>query len=86
MILHVYVFFASQIRFVSCDFMCDCDINLVIKLQICSKYFTRFENEVFVHESVGGMGEIIDEVHMSLTCKMFDVENVQLESSNKLSS
>jgi hypothetical protein len=35
---------------------------------------------------VGGVGEIIDEVHMSLTCRMFDVENVQLESSNKLSS
>jgi hypothetical protein len=43
-------------------------------------YSTRFENKVFIHESVGGVGEITSEVHMSLTCSVFDVENVQLES------
>jgi hypothetical protein len=57
--------------FVSCDFMCVCVFNLVIKLQICSKYSTRFENEIFINESVGGLGEIIGQVHMNLTCKVF---------------
>jgi hypothetical protein len=71
---------------VSCDFMCVYVSNLVIKFLICSKYFTRFENEGFIHESVGGVGEITSEVHMShLTCSMFDVENVQLESGSNLS-
>jgi hypothetical protein len=51
-----------------------------------SKYSTRFENEVFIHESVGGVGEITGEVHMSLTCSVFHVENVQPKSGNNLSS
>jgi hypothetical protein len=59
--------------------MCVGVSNLVIKLQIHSMYSTRFENEVFIHESVGGVGEITSEVHMSLTCSVFDVENVELE-------
>jgi hypothetical protein len=66
--------------------MCVCVSNLVIQLQIHSKYFIRFENEVFLHESVGGMGGIIDEVHMNLTCSVFDVENVFLAFGNNLSS
>jgi hypothetical protein len=80
MILHVFVSFALQLRFVSCDFMCVCVSNIVIKLQICSMYFTRFENEVFIHESVGGVGEIISAVNMNLTCKvfMFKMYNVSL--------
>ncbi len=61
----------------SCDFTCVCVFNLVIKFQICSKYSTRFENMVFIHESVGRVGEISGEVHMSLTCSMFNVENLQ---------
>ncbi len=65
---------------------CVCVSNLVIKLQIRSKYSTRFENEVFIHESVGGVDEITSEVHMNLTCSMFDVENVQPESGSNLSS
>jgi len=32
---------------------------------------------VFIHESVGRVGEISGEVHMSLTCSMLDVENLQ---------
>jgi hypothetical protein len=63
-----------------------CVSNLVIKFQIRSKYSTRFENEVFIHESVGGVGEIIGEVHMSLTCSMFNVENVQPKFDSNLSS
>jgi hypothetical protein len=55
---------------------CVCVSNLVIKLQICSKYSTRFGNKVFIHESVGGVDEITNEVHMNLTCSVFDVENV----------
>jgi hypothetical protein len=85
MILHVYVSFALQLKLVSCDFMCVCVSNLVIKLPIRSKYSTRFENEVFIHEGVGGVGEIIGAVHMSLTCSVFNVENVQLEFSSNLS-
>jgi hypothetical protein len=63
-----------------------CVSNLVIKLQIRSNYSTRFENEVSIHESVGGVGEITNEVHMSLTCGMFNVENVQPKSGSNLSS
>jgi hypothetical protein len=72
------VSFALQIRFRSCD-ECVCVSNLVIKLQIHSMYSSRFENEVFIHKTVGGVGEITSEVHMSITCSVFDVENVQLE-------
>jgi hypothetical protein len=60
--------------------------NLVIKFQIHSKYSTWFENEVIIHESVGGVGEITGEVHMSLTCSVCNVENVQPKFGSNLSS
>jgi hypothetical protein len=46
--------------------------------------YNELENEVFVVESVGRMGETIGEANMNPTSNFLDVENVHLPSGNNL--
>jgi hypothetical protein len=56
-----------------CDFACICVFFFAIKVFISS----MTENEVFIHESVDGVGKTTNEVNMNPIGSMLNVESVQ---------